>query len=143
MATIYYDKDADPALIRGKKVAVIERDTENVKVLTEAEIEKMKAEYGAKIAEMEADRKRALGEAEAEAKKMTETAKGALYKMKMDVFRSDGDAFLRYTMSQELSPKMRLRLFHSGPGTLWTNMGDAKTNLFINPYSESKEKDKK
>jgi hypothetical protein len=124
-----------------RMVAVVERDTENVKVLTEAEIEKMKAEYGAQIAEMEADRKKVLGEADAEALKLKETAKSALYKMKMDVFSNDGDAFLRYTMSQELNPKMRLRLFQSGPGTLWTNMGESKTNLFINPYQgETKEK---
>jgi regulator of protease activity HflC (stomatin/prohibitin superfamily) len=114
-----------------RMVAVVERDTENVKQFNEAEIDKIKAEYGAKIAELEAKRKQALGEAEAEATKLKETAKSGLYKLKMEVFRQDGDAYLRYTMAKELNPNMRLRLFQSGPGTLWTNMGDKNMQLML------------
>ncbi len=115
-----------------RMVAVVERDTENVKQLNEAEIEKMKATYGAKIAELEARRKQELGEAEAQATKLKETAKSSLYKMKMDVFKSDSDAYLRYTMAQELNPKLQLRLFQAGSGTLWTNM-DNKDMKFMLP----------
>jgi len=115
-----------------RMVAVVGRETENVKQLTEAEIEKIKAEYGAKIAELDASRNKLLGEADAEATKLKETAKSGLYKLKMDVFKSDGDAYLRYTMSQQINPKMQLRLFQSGPGTLWTNMGN-KNMSFILP----------
>lgn len=112
-------------------VAVIEREVENIKEYTEAEIEKLKAEYGAKIAELDADRKKALGEAKAEATKMQETAKGSLYKMKMEVFGKDPEAFLRFTMAKEMRPDMKLRLFQSGPGTLWTNMGGKDVNFML------------
>jgi hypothetical protein len=126
-----------------RMVAVVERDTQNVKQLTEAEIEKMKAEYGAKIAELEAKRKQELGEADAEATKLKETAKSSLYKMKMDVFRSDGDAYLRYTMAQELNPKLQLRLFQSGPGTLWTNMDRKDMNFMVPLHGPEKPKTEK
>ncbi len=112
-------------------VALVERDTENVKQLNEAEIEKIKAEYGARIADLEAKRKQVLGEAEAEATKLKENARSGLYKLKMEVFRQDSDAYLRYTMAQQLNPKMQLRLFQSGPGTLWTNMGSKNVNFML------------
>src|SRR5262249_25669467 len=62
-------------------VAGIERDAENVKSLTEAQIERMKAEYGAKIAELDGERERELGQAKAEVTRLRETAKSSLYKM--------------------------------------------------------------
>jgi SPFH domain / Band 7 family len=114
-----------------KLVAIVARDTENVRQLTEAQIEKLKAEYGAMIAEKEAERTRVMGEAEAEAKKLQETAKSSLYKMKLGVFNQDGDAYLRYTLAQQLNPKFQLRLFQSGPGTLWTNMGNKNMNFML------------
>jgi hypothetical protein len=114
-----------------RKVAVIERDTENVKVITEAEIEKLKQGYGAKIAALDSERNKVLGEAKAEATTLKENARSGLYKMKMDVFGGDGDAFLRYTMAQKLNDKVVLRLFQSGPGTLWTNLGNKNLNLMM------------
>jgi hypothetical protein len=114
-----------------RMVAVVERETENVKVLTEAEVDKIKADYSARIAILDSDRRKAVELADAEAMKVKETAKSALYKMKMDVFKSDGDAFLRYTMAQQLNPKMQLRLFHAGAGTLWTNMGQKNLNFML------------
>jgi hypothetical protein len=133
-------KEAEVKAETERMIAVIERDTENVKALNEAEIEKLKAEYGAKIAELEADRKQELGKAEAEATKLKETAKSSLYKMKMDVFKQDGDAYLRYTLAKELNPDMKLRLYHSGPGTLWTNMGNKNMSFMLPLPSAEKEK---
>ena len=43
----------------------------------------------------------------------------------------DIDAFLRYTMTQNLNRDIRLRLFQSGPGTFWTNLGSKDMNLFL------------
>lgn len=114
-----------------RMVAVIEQDTQNVRTLVEADVEKLKAEYGTKIAVLEAERTEELGKADAEAKRMRETAKGALHKLKMDVFRQDGDAYLRYTMAQQLNPQMKLRLFQSGQGTLWTNLGNKEMNFMM------------
>ncbi|HLW68637.1 MAG TPA: SPFH domain-containing protein [Gemmataceae bacterium] len=112
-------------------VANIDQEVKNINVRNEAEIEKMKEEYGAKIAALEAERKQVLGQAEAEVTKLTETAKSSLYQMKMEVFQNDGNAFLRYTMAQKLNDNLILRLFHSGNGTFWTNMGDKNMNLLL------------
>jgi hypothetical protein len=112
-------------------VAEVDRDVENLTLQTDAEIEKMKADYGARTAELDAERKRTLGEAEAQVTKLKETAKAGLYKMKMDVFNNDGNAYLRYTLAEQLNPKLVLRLFHSGPGTFWTNMGDKNATLML------------
>jgi hypothetical protein len=49
----------------------------------------------------------------------------------MDVFQNDGNAYLRYTLADQLNPKMVLRLFHSGQGTFWTNMGDKNMQLLL------------
>jgi hypothetical protein len=112
-------------------VAVIDRETDNIKLQTDADIEELKARYGARIAEKDNERTKILGQAEAQSKALTETAKSSLYKMKMDLFQNDGNAFLRYTLAKELNPKMVLRLFHSGPGTFWTNLGDKNMNLLL------------
>jgi hypothetical protein len=103
----------------------------NVKVLNESEIEKMKSEYGSKIATLDAERKKVLDGTDAEVTKMKETAKASLYQMKMDVFQNDGSAFLRYTLADQLNQDLVLRLFHSGAGTFWTNMGDKNMNLML------------
>jgi hypothetical protein len=112
-------------------VAGIDQETKNITIQVEADIEALKAKYGAQIAELDAERTRLMGEAEAQVKTMTETAKSSIYKKKMDVFQSDGNAYLRYAMAEKLNDKMVLRLYHSGPGTLWTNMGNKNMNLLL------------
>jgi hypothetical protein len=114
-----------------KLVANIDQEVKNVTVITEAEIEKLKAEYGSKIATLDADKEKTLGAAAAEVTKMTETAKASLYQLKMDVFQNDSNAFLRFTLADQLNPNLVLRLFHSGSGTFWTNMGDKNMNLML------------
>src|SRR5262249_16052975 len=103
-------------------VAAIDRDVENARNLPDAEIEKLKAEHAAQIAGVSAEQVGVLGEADAQVTKLKETAASSLYQMKMDVFHNDGNAYLRSTLAEKLNPSLRLRLFHSGPGTLWTNL---------------------
>ncbi len=62
---------------------------------------------------------------------MLETAKSSLFQLKMEAFHNDGDAFLRYSLADQLNPEMSLRLFQSGPGTLWTNLDGKNANLFL------------
>ena len=82
-----------------------------------------------------------VGTAKNDVTKLTETAKSNLYKLKMEVFQNDGEAFLRYSMADQLSPNLRVRLFHSGPGTFWTNMDGKNMNLLIpTPGSNTNEK---
>jgi len=119
--------DAQTMLI----VAGIDREVENIVTRTEAEVEKLKAEFGAQIAAIEAQRTQTLGEAEASVTKMLETAKSGLFQLKMEAFHNDGDAFLRYSLADQLNPAMTLRLFQSGPGTLWTNLDGKNANLFL------------
>jgi hypothetical protein len=120
-------------------VATVERETQTIKEVTDAEIERLKDEFAAKIAQVDAERKKTLGEADAEATKLKETATSSLYKMKMEIFGREGDAFLRYTLAQQLNPKLQLRLFQSGPGTLWTNMGK-KDMTFMMPLTTGENK---
>lgn len=114
-----------------KLVAAVEREAENVKTRTAAEIEKLKAEYESQIAALDAQRTRVAGEADTEVTRLKETAKAGLYQLRMDVFKHDADAFLRYSLAEQLNPKVVLRLFHSGPGTLWTNMDRKGVNLLL------------
>ncbi|MBL8796472.1 MAG: hypothetical protein JNM56_21410, partial [Planctomycetia bacterium] len=111
-------------------VAAIGREMDNLRIITDAEIEKLKDEYAARIAVQDAQRTELVGKAEAESKKLVNTARSGLHKMQMDVFAQNSDALLRYTLSQHLNPALRLRLFQSGPGTFWTNLGDRALNLF-------------
>ena len=112
-------------------VAVIEREVQNVRELTAAQLEKLRAEYGERIAKLDGERLRVTGEAKAKAKEMEETARAGLYKMKLEVFGKDPESYLRFTMAKELHPGLRLRLFQSGPGTFWTNMGDKNLNFLL------------
>ena len=112
-------------------VAELDRDVENLGTGVEAEIEKIKADYGAKIAQLEAQRTQLLGEAEATVVKLRETAENTLFPLTLQAFQNDADAFLRYSLADQLNPNVQLRLFHSGPGTFWTNMGQEKLNFLM------------
>ncbi len=122
-----------------RQVAGVDRDVTNLETKTKAEIEKMKADYEARIAALEAERTQLTGAADAEVTRLKETAKSGLYELKMKVFEKDADAFLRYSLSQQLNPDLKLRLFHSGPGTFWTNM-EGKGMNFLLPATAGREK---
>jgi hypothetical protein len=112
-------------------VASIDRDVANIGTKTENQIDKLKAEYDAKIAALFGRRRQLLGGADAEVTKLTETARGGLFQLKMDVFQGNSDAFLRYSLAEQLNPKMVLRLFHSGSGTFWTNLEGKGISLML------------
>ncbi|MBM3956229.1 MAG: hypothetical protein FJ309_16775 [Planctomycetes bacterium] len=115
-------------------VGVIDSQVENLSATTEGELERMRAVTQAEVAILEGQRDRLTGEAAAEGEKLKETARSSLAKLKMDVFQGDGQSFLRYALSENLSPDLRLRLFQSGPGTFWTNMpGNEGMNLLLQP----------
>lgn len=117
-------------------VAVIDNQVENLTATTQGQLEKMRATNQAEVAKLDSERDRVSGEAEARAKQLKETAKSSLVQMKMDAFRSDGQAYLRYSLAEKLSPDLKLRLFQSGPGTFWTNMEGSKgMSLFLQPGS--------
>jgi hypothetical protein len=115
-------------------VALIDNDVQNLKDRTQAELKRMRDANEAEIAKLNAERDRVLGKAKAEAKELEETAKSTLSQMQMEAFRNDPVAFQRYSMAKQLNPALRLRLFHSGPGTFWTNMEGSKgMSLMLSP----------
>ncbi len=114
-----------------KIVAEIDQEVKNLEALTEAEIEKLRADYVAQIATLDAQRTLVTGEAETQVKKLKETATSGIHRLRLEAFGNDGNAYLRYTMAKELSPQVKMRLFHAGPGTLWTNMGDKNVSLMM------------
>jgi hypothetical protein len=120
-----------------QQVALIDREVSNVDALTEAELEKIRSDYAARIGLLEAEKIKVTGEAQATVERLKKTAEGGLYKMQMDVFQSDGSAFLRYKLAEQLSPSLKLRLFQSGPGTLWTNMEGKNMNLLFAPGKDA------
>ena len=122
-----------------RKVAAVDRDVTNVETKTKAELEKMKADYESRIAALEAERTQLTGAAEAEVTRLKETAINSKYELRMKVFDKDAEAFLRYSLAEQLNPNMKLRLFHSGPGTFWTNM-DGKGMNFMMPAGAAAEK---
>jgi hypothetical protein len=124
------------------QVESIDQEIKNVTTRTDAEIKKLKGEYAARIADLDSQRTKVTGETEALVKKMKETAKSQLYQKKMDVFRSDANAYLRVTLAEQLNPNIVLRLFHSGPGTLWTNL-DGKGMNFMMPVPAGEKEAKK
>jgi SPFH domain / Band 7 family len=113
------------------KVVLIKRDIENLKSGTQYKIERMTSDYNARIAEKEADKKRVLGEAETDVARLKKTAESNIFKMKMDLFGNDGNAYLKYSMAEQLNKDLKLRVFHAGPGTFWTNLGDKNMNLMM------------
>lgn len=120
-----------------RTVAGIDREIQNIVGRTEAELTKIRADYEAQIATHDSQRIKVLGQAAAQVTQLKEVAKSNLYQLKMDVFQNDGDAFLRYSLSQQLNPKMILRLFHSGPGTFWTNLEGKGVNLLLPAAGEA------
>ncbi len=128
-----------------KLVAEIKIQVENLDKKTSSEIEQLTAKYNAQMAELDAQTRLTLAEAETNATKLKETAKSSLHKMKLDVFGGDGNAYMRYTLAEQLNPKLALRLFHAGPGTFWTNLDGKSMNLMLTPpgnQGESKESKK-
>lgn len=116
-----------------QQVAVIDREVSNVDALTEAELEKIRSDYAARIGLLEAEKTKVTGEALATVEKLKKTAENSLYKMQLDVFQNDSSAFLRYKLAEQLNPTLKLRLFQSGPGTLWTNMEGKNMNVLLSP----------
>lgn len=120
-------------------VASLDREVTNLETKTKAEIEKMKADYEAKIAALDAQRTQLTGAAEAEVTRLKETATAGKYELRMKVFEKDADAYLRYSLAEQLNPQLKLRLFHSGPGTFWTNLEGKGMNFLLPASSGTKE----
>ena len=123
-----------------RMAAALDREVANQETRARAEVEKVKADYEAKIAALEAQRTQVLGTAEAEVTRLKETATNSKYELRMKVFEKDADAYLRWTLAEQLNPQLKLRLFHSGPGTFWTNLDGKGFNLMVQPQAQPEKK---
>ena len=112
-------------------VAGIDQERENIASEVEAQVKELEASYASRLAKLDAERTRVTGDAKNDATKLKETATSGIHKMKLEVFQNDGNAYLRYTLADQLNKDVILRLFHSGPGTFWTNLGDKNTTLML------------
>ena len=112
-------------------VAGIDQEQKNVTSEVETQVKELESSYAAKMAKLDAERTRATGDAKNDATKLKETATSGIHKMKLEVFQNDGNAYLRYTLADQLNKDVILRLFHSGPGTFWTNLGDKNMTLML------------
>jgi hypothetical protein len=68
--------------------------------------------------------------AEAEGQQLVEEAKAGLYELAVKAFGTPG-AYTKYLFAQNLGDDMRVRLFHAGQGTLWTDLSKAGLNLTV------------
>jgi regulator of protease activity HflC (stomatin/prohibitin superfamily) len=113
------------------EVALIDQETANIKARLEVDLEAKRADYRARIAKLEAQRSLAIGSAEAEALEKKQIATNSIYEMKRKAYEGDVHAFLKASLAEQLNPKITLRLYQSGPGTFWTNLGDKSVNLML------------
>lgn len=94
----------------------------------EAQTRRLVAEKQQAIALLDAQRTKLLGEAHAAVARLLGEARAGLFKMKVDAFKGDADAYSRYTFAQSLPEDLQIRLVQTGPGTFWTDM-DRSTGL--------------
>jgi predicted TIM-barrel fold metal-dependent hydrolase len=104
-AEIQADQDKQVAEIQAgtiQKIALIDKDT----------------------AEIRANKTRTLGKAAADALKLVENARAKGTQMKTQAF-GDPTAFSLWELAEALNPNVRINIFHSGQGTLWTDLQKA------------------
>lgn len=101
---------AEIAANKEKIVAEIRANTEK----SVAEIEKMTAEINASIT-------RNLGKAKADIIRMVEGEKANGYQLKVKAVK-DPSAYAWINFSENLNPHLKIKILHSGEGTLWTDI---------------------
>ncbi len=104
-AEIQADQDKQVAEIQAgtiQKIALIDKDT----------------------AEIRANKTRTLGKAAADALKLVENSRAKGTQMKTQAF-GDPAAFSLWELAEALNPNVRINIFHSGQGTLWTDLQKA------------------
>jgi len=89
-----------------------------------AEALRQVAQIGQETASLKADHVRIMGEAEAKAIKMVEGENAKGLELKVNAFK-DPQAYSLWQFTHRLSNEMDIRILHTGPGTLWTDLQKA------------------
>lgn len=114
-----------------QKSAEVNQETEKMKAVIEANTAKVVAEIEANMtkeiaglerqsAEVLAEKAFILGEAKATALNMTGGEKAKGFEMKVKAM-GDANSFTLSEFASDINPDMKIRIMHSGEGTLWTN----------------------
>ena len=103
-------------------VATIGAQTEQEIANIEAHTRLRVAEMQQQIAVLEAERTRTLGTARAEVVALRGHAVASGFDQKVTAFRGDAASFARYNFARQLADDFAVRIIHSGPGTLWTDL---------------------
>lgn len=87
----------------------------------EASTRKLVAEKQLQIAALDAERVTTLGQAQADVKRWAGEAEAQGQQLKVQAFGSP-TAYTRYQVAQHLPRNLKLRVVHTGDGTLWTDL---------------------
>jgi hypothetical protein len=87
----------------------------------EASTRKLVAEKQLQIAALDAERVTTLGQAQADIKRWAGESEAQGQQLKVQAFGSP-TAYTRYQVAQNLPPDLKLRVVHTGDGTLWTDL---------------------
>jgi hypothetical protein len=100
---------------------VIMADQERQVEQIDAEKRKMIAEKQVEIAKLDAKRALTLGQAKADVKRWHGEADAKGYQMKVGAL-GDPTSYTRYMLAGKLPNTMKVRIVHTGDGTLWTDL---------------------
>lgn len=102
---------------------VAEKNAEGQKTVGEtfATTKKLTAKIERETAELDALARLELGKADAEGVRLVETARSSKFKLAVDSFGT-GYAYNQWVFATGLPDDLKLNLFYSGTGTLWTDL---------------------
>ncbi len=102
-------------------VSVVAAEQQREAGQIEASTRKLVAEKQLQIAALDAERVTVLGQAQADVKRWAGEAEAQGQQLKVGAFGSP-TAYTRYQVAQALPADLKVRLVHTGPGTLWTDL---------------------
>ncbi len=102
-------------------VAVVNAEKQRESGQIEAATRKLVAEKQLQIAALDAERVTVLGQAQADVKRWSGEAEAQGQQLKVNAFGSP-TAYTRYQVAQALPADLKVRLVHTGAGTLWTDL---------------------
>ena len=102
-------------------VNVVRAEQQQLSEQIAASTRKMVAEQQMEIATLDAQRAVTLGEAQADIRQWLGEADAQGFQMKVQAF-GDPQSYTKYQVAQRLDPNLKIRVVHTGTGTLWTDL---------------------
>jgi hypothetical protein len=109
---------AETAALIATIVAQTDQEVANIEAQTRLRVADMQQQ----IAALDAERTRTLGTARAAVTALRGNAVAGGFNQKVTAFRGDAASFARYNFARQLADDFAVRIIHSGPGTLWTDL---------------------